>query len=296
MTDRPMAFDDQNLEAALRSLSSAIDWPTAAPMADGALAGPDIATRVRVRLASGDHRRARRWWWVAGRPVRRGLVLAIIALLAFAIVAAAVGLGLPGLRFSFGEPPASLLPSPTLGASVGAISSPGPTPSPTLPPVAGMKLGLGRQVALDEVESLTGTAAHLPGDARLGPPDSVWVDQSRANQVAYVWASSDELPESLEPGVGLILMRFDGTTDDEYYEKAIHSGTTLTRVKVDGHDGYWISGDPHFFFYQNGEQGFVDDGRRWVGDALVWSDGTTTYRIESALGREATKAIAESIK
>ena len=285
MTDRPISFDEQGLEAALRSLSSEIDWPTAAPMADGAAVGPDIATRVRVRLSSGDRRRSRRWWWVAGRPVRRSLVLALIALLALAIAAAAVGLGLPGLRFTFGEPPASLLPSPTTGASSGA-----------LPSVAGMKLGLGRQVALDEVESLTGVPVHLPADGRLGAPDSVWIDPARADQVAYVWASSDQLPESLEPGVGLILMRFDGTADDEYYEKAIHAGTTLTRVKVNGHDGYWISGDPHFFFYRNGEQGYVDDGRRWVGDALVWSDGTTTYRIESALGREATKAIAESIE
>jgi hypothetical protein len=54
-------------------------------------------------------------------------------------------------------------------------------------------------------------------------------------------------------------MRFDGTTDDEFYEKAIHSGTTLVRVTVDGHDGYWISGDPHFFFYQK-DGGYVDDG------------------------------------
>ena len=61
MTDRPISFDEQGLEAALRSLSSEIDWPTAAPMADGAAVGPDIATRVRVRLSSGDRRRSRRW-------------------------------------------------------------------------------------------------------------------------------------------------------------------------------------------------------------------------------------------
>jgi hypothetical protein len=295
MTDRSMALDDQGLESALRALSADIDWPSAAPMADGVAVGPDLATRVRVRLSSGD-RRPRRSWWVFGRPVRRSLVLAIVALLALAIAAAAVGLGLPGLRFTFGEPPASLLPSPTPGASAGAIGSSSPTSTPTPPPIPGMNLGLGRQVALDEVESMTGVPVRLPADDRLGPPDSVWIDPARANQVAYVWASSDELPESLEPGVGLILMRFDGTADDEFYEKAIHSGTTLTRVKVAGQDGYWISGDPHFFFYRNGELGYVDDGRRWVGDALVWSDGMTTYRIESALGREATKAIAESIK
>jgi hypothetical protein len=292
MTDRSMAFDDQDLERALRALSSAIDWPTAAPIADGGTTGPDIATRVRVRLSAEDRRRSGRWWWVVGRPVRRSLVLAIIALLALAIAAAAVGLGLPGLRITFGEPPASVLPSPSASTSAGA--SRGPTSSPTLPLVAGMNLRLGRQVELHEVEALTGVPIRLPTDERLGPPDSIWVDRARGDQVAYVWATSDELPQSLEPGVGLIVMRFDGQTDHEFYEKVLNTGTTLVRVTVDGHDGYWLSGDPHFFFYRR-DEGYIDDGRRWVGDALIWYDGTATYRIESALGREATIAIAESI-
>jgi hypothetical protein len=74
------------------------------------------------------------------------------------------------------------------------------------------------------------------------------------------------------------------------------SGTRLQTVKVDGHDGFWISGEVHFFFYERPDVGYVDDGRRWVGDALVWYDGTATYRIESALGRDATIEIAESIE
>ena len=52
----------------------------------------------------------------------------------------------------------------------------------------------------------------------------------------------------------------------------------------------------HFFFYQGPNGEFIEDGRRWVSDALVWTDGTTTYRIESALGRDATIALAESIQ
>ena len=294
MTDRPMARDDSSLEAALRSLAAEIDWPAAAPMtADGVTAGPDIATKVRARLVAGDRRRARRGWWsFGGRPVRRSLVLAIVALLALAIVAAAVGLGLPGLRISFGEPPASLLPSP----SATSTGSGTPPPSPTLPPIAGMRLNLGRQVTLDEVEPTTGVPVRLPADARLGSPDSVWVDAAKGDQVAYVWKASDDLPETAERGVGLVLMRFDGGDDREYYEKMLNTGTTMERVKVSGHDGYWISGDLHFFFYRSKDGTFVEDTRRWVGDALIWNDGTATYRIESALGRDATIEIAESLE
>jgi len=289
-----MTLDDAGLEAALRSLAAEIDWPAAMPMtADGTTTAPDIATRVRARLAS-RRPRPRRTWMFGGRPIRRGLVFALLALLGLAIVAGAVGLGLPGLRITLGEPPASVLPAPTNTAS--PTGTRGPTPSPTLPPIAGMRLALGRQVALGEVRPATGIAVRLPTDERVGPPDSVWIDPAKGDQVAYVWKSSTALPETLEPGVGLVLMRFDGANEDEFYDKAIHTGTTLERVKVDGHDGYWISGDPHFFFYTAPDGHFVEDSRRWVGDALIWNDGTATYRIESSLGRDATIALAESIQ
>ncbi len=294
MTDRSLAGrDDAALEDALRSLATAIDWPTAAPMAaSGTTAGPDIATRVRVRLNSGERARPTRpWWRPSTRPVRGSLVLAIVALLALAIVAGAVGLGLPGLRFILGEPPASVLPSPT------PVASATPSDQPTLPAITGSRLGLGRQVALEEVEPLTGVPARLPTDARLGPPDTVWVDSNKFDQIAYVWAADEDLPETSERGVGLVLMRFAGRSDDQFYQKVIGMGNTLERVTVDGHDGFWITGEMHFFFYVRPDgTGQVDDTRRWVGDALVWNDGEATYRIESALGREATIEIAESIE
>jgi hypothetical protein len=298
MIDRRLAsLDDADLEGALRTLSAAIDWPTAAPTTpSGATAGPDIATRVRVRITSGDRARAARPWWrpSGGRPVRRSIVLAIAALLALAIVAGAVGLGLPGLRITFGEPPPSLLPSTTPTAEPTERGT--PTPTPTLPPITGMRLDLGRQVQLDEVESLTGIPVSLPTDARLGEPDTVWVDEAKFDQIAYVWEAGPTLPETSERGVGLVLMRFAGRTDDEFYQKVLGSGTRLQTVTVDGHEGFWISGEMHFFFYERPDVGHVDDGRRWVADALVWYDGTATYRIESALGRDATIEIAESIE
>jgi hypothetical protein len=294
MTDRLLTLDDDGIEAALRALSGEIDWPTASPTtADGMTTAPDVATRVRARLATREPR-SRRGWTFGGRPLRRGLVLALLALLGLAIVAGAVGLGLPGLRITLGEPPASVLPS--VSPTVSPTASRAPTPTPTLPPITGMRLALGRQVALDQVESETGVPVRLPKDERLGPPDSVWIDPAKGDQVAYVWKASSDLPQTLEPGVGLVLMRFDGQNEEGFYDKAINSGTTLERVKVGGHDGYWISGDPHFFFYTTADGRFVEDPRRWVGAALIWTDGTATYRIESSLGRDATIALAESIE
>jgi hypothetical protein len=280
MSERPMRpapLDDAELAVLLRATAGAIAWPTASPTG-----APDVATRVRARLVAAPPPAPWRPW-TRWRPVRRSLVLALAAVLVLAAIAAAVTLGLPGLRLILGEPPASAPPSvePSRSAPVG-----GP----------GSTLHLGDPVALDEVEALTGIPSRLPTDPSIGAPDAVYVDRFRANQVAFVWAASDTLPETRDPGVGLILMRFDGLPDDGYHEKLIGQGVTVEPVSVDGQAGFWISGEAHFFFYAREDGSFIDDDRRWVGDALIWSDGVLTYRIESALGQDETIAIAESLE
>jgi hypothetical protein len=256
-------------------LAGAIDWPVAAPAG-----GPDLAVRVRVRLGEAPRPAPRAIWW---RPARRGLVLALLALLALAAVAGAIGLGLPGLRLTLAEPSAS--PPPT------------PVPSATAPVgPAGSSLELGELVPIEEAQAWGAGPLRLPTDTRFGPPDAVYLDRSRGRQVAMVWAADAALPASLEPGIGAILMAFDGTVEEEYYEKILGMGTTIERVTVGGQPGFWISGAPHFFVYESTSGGFVDDGRRWVGDALIWSDGTTTYRLETSLGRDAAIEIAETTR
>ncbi len=289
MTDRPMAgFDDVAVEGALRSLASTIDWPATASIgAAGAAVGPDIATRVRVRLTTerGTAPDVTPWWRLARRPFQRSLILALAAILILAVVAGAVGLGLPGLRIILGEPSASP-----------PIVAPSRSPTPGSPTVPGARLGLGRLVELHDVESLTGSPLRLPSDPALGPPDAVFVDTGKANQVAYVWAERADLPASVEPGVGLVLMQFDGVSDDEYFQKVIGSGTAVEPARVAGQRGFWISGEMHFFFYVRSDGRVIEDDRRWIGDALVWTDGRSTYRIESSIGRDATIAFAESIE
>jgi hypothetical protein len=208
-------------------------------------------------------------------------VLALIALLALAAVAGAVRLGRPGLRIVLGDPPS---PPPTVAPSATAASG-----------EPGAFLGLGRAVTLDEARAATGRALPLPADPSLGPPDAVYLDEARADQVALVWAARPDLPPSREPGVGLILMSFDGTIDDDLFTKITGEATAVQPAQVGEHAGFWIQGDPHIFFYETASGSFIPDERRWVGDALLWSDGPTTYRIESALGRDATIALAVSI-
>jgi hypothetical protein len=233
-------------------------------------------------------------------PARRAIVLAIIAVLVLAAIAGAAGLGLPGLRIIFGGPSAAPTgPSPTAAASIGAAATAGPSqtagPSRTLVPgPVGSGLGLGAAVTLAALDEGAGFHVRLPSDPSIRPPDAAWLNPALNDQVSLVWAESSRLPSTLEPGVGLLLTAFRGTVSDGWFTKAIGPGTTVQPVMVDGQRGYWITGDPHQFFYE-GPAGFVEDSRRWVGDVLLWADGAITYRLETTLGREAAIAIAESM-
>jgi hypothetical protein len=216
-------------------------------------------------------------------------VLALIALLAVAAIAGAVGLGLPGLRFILGEPSPGAVPSAAPATLL--PRSPGPG-------ILGGSMRLGE--ALDPADAATlddhaGFHVGTPTDPDLGPPETAWIDDDKGGQVTLLWPTGPDLPATLEPDVGMLLSQFRGEVDTGLFNKLIDGGTVVAPLEVAGHPGYWLSGDPHVFFWE-GSDGFVDDARRWVGDVLVWSDGPITYRLESSLSRADAIRIAESIR
>jgi hypothetical protein len=289
------SLPDDDLAGALRQLATSVDYPAARATEP---ASPDLAARVRQRIEQNPPRLS--IWQRLGlgvgartraRPMRRGLVLAIAALLILAAVAGAVGLGLPGLRIIFGEGPS---PQATLAGS--PVPSPpasaGPVPSPTLAPLAG-SLALGDAVSFADAKRLAGFDVVLPTDPDLGPPDATYLNGQR---VGLVWASRPGLPETASPGVGLVISEFRGTVDPGFFEKILGPDTTLTKVTVGGSPGYWISGGPHFFFYIDPQGRAVNDDHPTVGDVLLWTKGDVTYRLETSLGMGAAIGIAESLR
>jgi hypothetical protein len=278
MADRPrLRMSDADLETALRGLGDAIAWPASGP-ASGE--GPDLAAVIRARIEAGDvpATERRRWW---ARPARRALVLAVIVVLALAALAGAATLGLPGLRLILGpapvSPPPSVRPSPSPGA------------------VPGITMGLGTRVDLAGLDERAGFAVRRPTDPLVGPPDAAYHDLSLGGQVALVWSTRPDLPSTLQTGVGAVLTQFRGVVDNGYFQKAISGGTVVEPAKVGDRGAYWVSGDPHFLFYQ-GPDGQIFEERRWVGDALLWAEGGITYRLETSLGRDRAIEIAESLR
>jgi hypothetical protein len=298
------SLPDDELAGALRQLATAVDFPTAVPTDQGA---PDLAARARLRIQSNPPRRAIRQRLgldvrvgggagLQGRPMRRGLVLALVALLALAAVAAAVGLGLPGLRIIFGNVPSPspisiASPSPSPSSTASPIPS-GPTPSATIQPLGG-SLGLGDAMPLADVERLAGFHILLPTEPPIGPPDVSYLNGQR---VALVWATRPELPVTNTLGIGLVLNEFRGTVDQGYYEKALGGQTTVTPVTVGGASGYWISGSPHFIYYIDPQGQVVTDESRVVGDVLIWATADLTYRLETSLDMTAAIKLAESLR
>lgn len=271
-------LDDDALAAALRDLGGAIDVPLAATPAGGW----DLAARTRMRIEASGTGPRRGWFGRAGRrPLRRGLVLALAALLVLAAIAGAVTAWLPGIRIVFGDgPPPTAATSPS-----GAIGSP-------LGPI-GSALGLGTNVSLGEAEALAGIELVLPPDPAIGPPDTVFVNARRAS---LVWAPRPGLPAAGSDGIGLLISEFRGVVDDGYYQKVLRAPATVTEVTVDGARGYFISGPPHYFVYVDEDGRDVDDSHRVVGDTLIWSRGDVTYRLESGLGMDAAIQLAGSLE
>ncbi len=295
MTDRlvPFAGSDDELAAALRDLAGHLAVPSA-----GAPTAPltaDPARLARLRIEAGAAR-----GWIRRphvRPLRRGLLVGLAAVLAIAAVAGAIGLGVPGIRIVPGPVPSSGASAPGSSAppssSPPALASPSPIPPPgSASNLPGSGLGLGTPIVAATAGSVAGIAIVLPPDPAIGPPASTWLLDRR---VSFVWPAGPELPPAADPTIGLILSEFRGSLEPGYFEKVIGPGTTIEPVRVRGTTGWWVSGAPHEFIYVDAAGQPAFDSRRTVGDTLMWSDGAITYRLESGLDQAAAIALADSL-
>jgi len=272
MIERFDLTTDDALEAALLDLGSAIELPPT----------PDIARAVAVRLQTAPAVRAERPHRV--RMLRRAVLLAaVLALLAAGVV---VGLrfGLDLLHIEFGAIPTLTAPATTLEPS-SAFDGPGAT------------LGLGRATTLEEAREAA--AFDLAEAAALGPPDQAYTGgPSLRGQVSFVYAATPDLPPSdLLDGAGLLITQNTGHSDDGLARKLVSSGMArLEPVSVDGARGYWITGEPHWFWYLAEDGEVIEDGRRLVGDTLVWERDGILYRIEGAIPKARALEIASTMR
>ncbi|MFI7427726.1 hypothetical protein ACIBPB_12140 [Micromonospora sp. NPDC049836] len=236
-----------DLDRELRELAAWLETPEP----------PELAARVRARLAEPVTRR-RRW--------RRWLAAAVAALLVGALppARAAVADAVTGLlRFSgiaIGTAPVPVSPSGT----------PAPLPSQ-------------RAVALDEARRLVRFPIRVP--AALGPPDRVLVadpDAGGRYRVATLLYRSGALR----------LDTFDGRLDVVFQKQASGPGVEWTQVA--GGFAVWVAG-PHPVAYVDRAGEVRVETARLAAKTLIWERDGASYRLEGDLAPQEAVTIAESL-
>jgi hypothetical protein len=262
---------DSELEQALRELGQELAFPPT----------PDLAASVITRLdsqpptplpVSGTRRVV---WFTAAILI---LLLGTLALFPEVRTAIADRLGLRGVQIRWVEE----LPMPA--------------------PV-GTPLMLGRQVTLDEAQAAVDFPVLMPMLEGFADPNEVYLLGLGDNaMVSFVYPAGDGLPESEVTGVGALLTQFRGNAVGDLIEKGLLGDdgapeTRLDAVTVDGERGFWISGAPHSVFLVCHDDGDCREERyRLAGNVLLWEQDGVTLRLESALSKAESLAIAKSVQ
>ena len=265
------AAKEIDVETALRAAATTAHWP----------ATPDLHARVMARIeagAAGNRPEA-----IERRPRRRlvpALALALIALLALAGIAGALGFRLPGLDIVIVD---------RLSPASSGLDRGSPVPP------AGAGLDLGSPVPLAEARSIDDPRVLLP--AGLPEPDVAYVLGGGLRRiVTLAWRAEPGQPTIPASDLALSLMAVPGGTDDSLLKKVVARSTSIESVTVGDERGWWISGAPHEIFVArpDGDVDMVTSAL--AGDTLVFARDGTLYRLESALGRDATIAIAKGLR
>jgi len=259
---------DATLEARLSALRDEIAWP----------ATPDLAPAVRERIAHAPqpHR---------ARPLLR-LLPAVAVALAVLVAAAAIALAAsPAVRARVKD---------WLGIGVVRIER-----VQKLPDIAPARsLNLGTRVA-STAAATRAVGFRVEPIRALGAPDAVYVDDRRipGGAASLVYLARPGLPPSTA-GTGALLGEFRG--DVTPFIKKIAVGTRISAVTVNALPGFWIPG-PHVVLFETRDRSVQEQRPRLAGNTLVWvthsrSGQPLTYRLETALGKDAALRLARSVR
>ena len=218
---------------------------------------PDVSPSVVARIAD------RRTIW--SRRVALVAAAAVIALVAPLVVSS-------GAREAVAD---------FLGIGRVRVEVTGSVPEPT---TTAADIGLGREITLGEALERFGDFEY---PRSVGEPDAVFLSDF-GDIVALIYEASEGLPKIDGIDAGLVFIRLPGVPPGAYLDKTLGADGTVRVVEVNGFEGLWTKGTEHRLTY--------DGNIRASGNALIWREGETTYRIESMLSLKETLEIAWSIE
>jgi hypothetical protein len=261
----PERLDDRDLERTLSDIATRLDRPKR-----------DIWPAVRARIAE---RRAQPWWSRLGFD-RRALA-PIAATIAILLVAALL------LTPRFADALGHLLSIP--GVQIYEVPQ-----SPTARPNASAPTFAGQRVAsAAEASRIAGFTVRTP--AALGEPSAIYVETAPV-RVTIVYASVKGIPVSAQAGVSAIVVEFKGTIETQIMAKAIGPGTFLDAVPLGNGVAYYLSGQPHQFFFRDPAGNLQPETLRLAGNTLLWEQDGYTYRLEAQVSKEEAVRIASTFR
>ncbi|MBA2278050.1 MAG: hypothetical protein H0W06_09840 [Chloroflexia bacterium] len=267
MTEPRTSTDD--LEQRLSHLRHHIAFPPTPDLAASVLAEID---RRRTIPTGGAHRSHR--WALAGV-----VVALVVALLAVPKTRAVVTdwLDLPGVRI--------------------VLIDDAPTGTMPPPSAVGMTLLLGERVTLAGAAAEAPFAIRLPAGDSLGAPDEVYVRHVEGGAlISLLYLPRSGLPEIGETGVGALLMQFQTEEDVQLLLKSVMGSGDVLPVRIGTAAGYWVAGGRLTVVAPDPSQPvFNETDARSTGNVLLWAEGGVTYRLETALDRNAAIALATSL-
>jgi len=267
------------LEQALADLAAALEFPPT----------PDLAAAVGARLDEAPARApapaCRRRWPIGLSGWRRLAVAGLVAVL----LAAAVLVASPGTR----EAVARRLGLRGVGVELGGP----PPPTVTTRPGERLDLGLGERATLEEARRRVGFPVLVPGAAGFRQPAAVFVNGNMppGGRVDLVYRARPGLPASPFTDAGLLVTEFRGQPSPDFLKKVAVLGM-VEEVTVGGEPGYWFSGEPHFFTYQDARGEVREERTRLAGNTLIWQRGDLTLRLEGEITKQEALAVAESMR
>ena len=257
-------IDEQAIARRLEAVAAATTWPETPDLRSAVVAritgadappAPDLRDGVLGRI------RAR----PAGRTLRP-LLLAVALALAVAGLALGLGFRLPGVEIE------RVAVTPSAGAGVD-LGSPIPV-----------------------AEGLAATEPRVRVPASMPMPDGAWTQDADGQPIVTLgWRAAEGQPAIPGSDLALTLMAVPGSADEPLLRKVAGPGTRIEPVDVNGDPGWWESGAAHELFVRqpDGDIGIVRSAL--AGDTLLFARDGTLYRLESALGKDATLEIARSM-
>lgn len=270
MSDPTHASFDE-LELRLQAMASRVTFP----------ATPDFADRVRTAIAQ---QTAPSPVVLANAPKRSWQKWAVAACIALVGISVLLAL-LPGVRASV----ARYLGLP--GIEIVVVDG----TATAVPTASGDGLLLGERMSLDTAQAQVDYPIQIP--AELGAPDEVFVRQiDNGQMVTLLYYPREDLPNTVESGVGALLMQFPASDDPGSLAKRVFMGIgRVIDVDVNGETAFWVTGETQMVLDQDPSRGFDDLIARDAGNVLLWGTDSTTYRLESALKLSDSLAVAESV-